>query len=556
MISKIGLCCAAGALLIFTGTFVSSSTLAGFLRETPGDAVLLGAALFKTGFVILGLLIFILCRIPIWNFNSKRETPYPEPQRKSSLAALAILLAAASAVRLYDLNSGLWFDEIVTYVNFVQVPFGEIISTYSDQNQHILYSLLAHASFLLFGEGNWSLRLPAVLFGIGSIWALYLLGRQVAGTREAFLAAALLAFSYHHVWFSQNARGYTGLLFWTILASWLFLRGLREGRPELWLLYAASAALGAYTLIYMVFVVIGHFAIYLMILLTQPKEIGPNRWSGLFLGFCLAGLLTFQLHALVLPQFLRAFAEAQVGGRVWTQPLWALLEFVRGMQTNFSGSVVAIAALSVFGIGLWSFARTNPVVIQLFIIPLLICATVKWGMGHHLWPRSFFFAAGFGVLVIIRGTMLLGHAAGRLLNFSSGKSALVGTTLCIGFILASATSIPLAYGPKQDYLGALTFVEAEKEPRDAVVTVGLATFPYKNFYKLDWEPVENLEALESIRSRSRRTWLLYTLPIQLQDLYPDLTTVIQRDFKVVRQFYGTLGEGTIFVCRSDTPPSA
>ena len=68
-----------------------------------------------------------------------------------------------------------------------------------------------------------------VLFGLASILALYLFGRQVTSASESLLAAALLTFSYHHVWFSQNARGYTGLLFWTLLSSWLLLRALRNG---------------------------------------------------------------------------------------------------------------------------------------------------------------------------------------------------------------------------------------------------------------------------------------------------------------------------------------
>ena len=138
---------------------------------------------------------------------------------------------------------------------------------------------------------------------MGSIWAL-LLARQVGSIREALLSAALLTFSYHHIWFSQNARGYSGLLFWTNFSSWLFLRALREERPQLWLLYAAAAALGVYTHMNMLFVIMGQFIMYLVMLLVRRKESWPNRWAGFFLGFCLASFLTFQLHALVMPQIL------------------------------------------------------------------------------------------------------------------------------------------------------------------------------------------------------------------------------------------------------------
>ena len=56
------------------------------------------------------------------------------------------------------------------------MSFGADLSTFSEQNQHFLYTLLAHAPSVLFGESAWALRLPAVFFGIGSIWALYALG--------------------------------------------------------------------------------------------------------------------------------------------------------------------------------------------------------------------------------------------------------------------------------------------------------------------------------------------------------------------------------------------
>ena len=178
---------------------------------------------------------------------TRGEKPFDTSRSNLRLFIVGAMLLVALALRLYGLNSGLWYDEILTSINYARMPFGEIIATYDSQNQHFFFSLLSRASTLIFGESAWALRLPAVVFGVASIWALYLLGREVGSETEALLSAALLTFSYHHVWFSQNARGYTGLLFWAILSSWYFLRGLREGRSRLWVLYAGAAALGIYT---------------------------------------------------------------------------------------------------------------------------------------------------------------------------------------------------------------------------------------------------------------------------------------------------------------------
>ncbi len=544
-----------GTLLVLAGVFVPSSAIIDSLRTTPGglrEQLLLGASLFKAGLVLLGLITMALGNMSIWKSDMKGKESDAKPPKKSTLAILAAILLAASVLRLYGLDSGLWLDEILTYVNYVKMPFGEIVSTYVSENQHFLYTLLAHACFSIFGESAWALRLPAALFGIASIWALFLFGRHVANAREALLAAGLLAFSYHHIWFSQNARGYSGLLFWTLLASWLFLRGSDEGRPGLWLLYAIAAALGVYTHATMVFVIMGHFIIYLMTLHARRNEIWPNRWAGFFLGFCLTGFLTLQLHALVLPQMMSGIGGTESVVQAWKQPLWTLIELVKGMQIGFAGSLVASAAFLLFGVGVLNYMRTNPVLLQLLIIPVVICAAVVIGMGHHLWPRFFFFGIGFGALVIVRGIMCLAEIATKVLGLGMERSVSIGTALATGMILVSALALPRVYGPKQDYLGALTFVNESRKAGDTIVTVGLATFPYKDFYKVDWQTAESLEKLNVIRSHAKRTWLVSTIEPQLQSVFPEIMATIRRDFRMVKKFYGTLRGGTIFVYRSDT----
>jgi mannosyltransferase len=551
-----------GGLVILLALVTPSSGFLHFLVARPGDRVnelVLGITLFKYSLVTFGLFLIALGRLPIWQPVTPVEKPLTDPRHHSlSLVILMAILCAATVLRLHALGSGLWYDEILTYVHYARLPFGEIITTYDDQNQHFLYSVLAHASFLSFGESGWSLRLPAVLFGVGSIWALFLLGREVADTREALLSAALLTFSYHHIWFSQNARGYIGLLFWTILASWLLLRAMQETRPQLWVLYAVAVALGAYTHVTMIFIVAGHFIIYLITLSNRRHERWPHRWSGLFLGFCLGGFLTIVFFSLVLPQLLGGtFSQGAVKSAavtVWKNPLWTVSEFIRASKVDLGRSILAVLAFSVFGVGLWSFIHTRRVVIALLIIPTFICAATTLWMGHPLWPRLFFFNSGLVALVVVRGVMQFARAATRSLDLAPTKAAPIGSALCIGLLLTSAVSSIKAYAPKQDYLGALNYIQQNYHPGDAIVTVGvMVTFPYKNLYKTDWKAIDTVEDLQFIRARSKRLWLLYTMPVYLEQAYPEIMTAIRKDFVVVKQFYGTLGGGTIVICRSDLP---
>jgi hypothetical protein len=370
----------------------------------------------------------------------------------------------------------------------------------------------------------------------------------VGSTRQALFAAALFTVSYHHVWFSQNARGYSGLLFWALLSSYLLLRALREDRPGVWLLYAAAAALGIYTHITMAFVIAGQGTVYLHNVWMRRREVWPNRWAGLVLGFGWAGLLTAVLHALVLPQIHGAMERTVSVVQDWKNPLWTAWEILRGLQINFAGIAVALVALGVVAIGVWSFARKDSAVVLLLLVPPLVGASYVVAAGHHLWPRFFYFGFGFGALVAIRGAMIVEQAILSRLRRAPARELGV---LCAGMVLVSGASAPFAFAPKQDYEGAMAFVESQRQPGDAVVMAGLIAFPYENLYKPGWQKVETAGQLQAIRDASPRTIVLYTLEPVLVSMQPDIAAALKRDFRLMQRFPGTLANGTVYVYIGD-----
>jgi len=546
---------AAGAFLILAGLFVPSQSLIELLRSWPGDPnlqhqLLVGASLFRAGLVVLGLIVVLLARSAIFRQVKPQESQSEAGNGKYPILLLTILVISFF-LRMYKINQGLWLDEIGMCVKYLRLPFGEMLTTYDSENQHFLYTLMAHICRLIFGETGLALRLPAVLFGVGSLAALYLLAKEVTNKKESILATALLAFSYYHVWFSQNARGYTGLLFWTLLTSRFLMRGLRTRSPREWLWYAISVSLGIFTQFTLMFVVMGHFLICLKACFDVDKKQAKELFAGLWIGFGLGGVLTFQLFALTLPQF---FSIIGMKGTVeaWESPLWTLLELVRGMRVSFSGSSVAIVALLVFITGLWSYRRTAPVLIALLVLPPVIGATVVVLMKHPLWPRFFFFTFGFAALVAIRGAYIWGRTASAFLKVSPRRTEQMGLAVCAGMILLSALSIPRAYLPKQDFVGARAFVEQHRTSGDAVVTVGRAAYPYLNFYKTDWPEMKTITDLTEIRSRSKRTWLIYMIPEDVRVVHPEIWAVIERDFKTITKFPSPLADGAIYVCRTDS----
>lgn len=512
------------------------------------STLVLGARLFTYTLILLGAYVAAAA----WRLRPRVAPAKRVDQSERPLVGvvLAVIISLAAGLRAYSLGAGLWYDEILMHVQESSKSYGEILTTYDSQNQHFLYTLLARLSLDCFGDTTWALRLPAALFGVAGVAALYAFAREVTDASEALLATALLAFSYHHVWFSQNARGYTGLLFWALLSSALLLRALRDGRQRWWVVYAATAALGVYTHMTMLFVMAGQALVYLGTMWTRRGQTWPARWDGVLLGFPLAGLLILQLYVIVFPQVLTGVANEASVVPEWRNPVWAVVEVVRGARIGFAGSAVGLAALTVCTIGVLSFARTSPAVVVLLIAPVALCAAVVIGSGHHVWPRFFFFASGFAVLIVVRGAMTLGRWIGTSLGVPPARAVQAATVATVLLVAAAVVALPRAYAPKQDFEGALKFVEANRGPGDSVVTVGLATLPYQRFYKVNWGSVDGIQPLEAVRARAPRTWVVYTLPLHVDALYPDLMVRIRDEFEVIRVFPGTLSGGEIIVCRS------
>lgn len=482
---------------------------------------------------------------------------------------LAGLTALALVLRLIRLDQQLWYDEMTTLVQSVRQPFLKILTSYTSKNQHLLYSLLARVCIVAFGDRIWSLRLPAVLFGTACVPALYALARRITSQGEALLAAALLAVSYHHVWFSQNARGYTGLAFWTLLATTLFLDGVSRqpgmspSRLKLWLLYGLVLALGMYTHLTMGLVAAAHGLIFLGLLAAEVRagrSVSREQVLHPLAGFALGAVVTLLLYAPILPPLL----NRTMGGGVpsvrteWNNPAWMLLEAARGLGAGRVAGVsaIAMAALLLFA-GLWSIWRENRLAAALLLLPGLFTLISLLMVKQNLWPRFFFFSIGFGFLLLARGMMACGALVAAL--FEKGPAIGARWGMAVGLLLLAASLWPLRAAyiyPKQDFQGAMQFVDAQRRPGEPVLLSGLAIFPYREYYWRDWTPVETRAQLDAARVPGKAAWMIFWSRTYVESRQPEIWNALATEFSIVRQFRGTLGDGIIYVSRSVEPPAA
>jgi hypothetical protein len=468
------------------------------------------------------------------------------------------LLALALALRLTALDRGLSFDEIDTLVHYARRPMREVVSTFDSQNQHLLYSVLARISVAALDEGAWAVRLPAAVLGVLSILALHRFAVLVTDSREAVFAAALMAVSYHHVWFSQVARGYTGLLLFTLVGSNLFLKILADPSPRGFsrpFAYGLAMALASATHATGALVVAAHGIVWLARLrATRGRAVGPNAWQPA-LGLAFATTLSLLFYALVLPQFFHTLLAPTMPGAAteWKRPSWLVMETLRGLARGVPGGAFTIAgALVVALLGLRSYFRQSRALFGLFALPTAITAAALLVTGHNLWPRMFFSSAGFYVLIALRGVtewariFSLGQLAGLMRKMATAALAL----LCL---MSAAKTFEQAWLPKQDFEAARDRVEASRGATDAVATLDMTVMPYAELHRTSWTPVATLAELEELEAAHPRTWIVYTSPTRLASAYPAIWRHVQERYRQVAVFPGTLGGGEIYVAVTGDP---
>jgi uncharacterized membrane protein len=121
----------------------------------------------------------------------------------------------------------IWFDEAASWVQS-KGSLGDLISTTAQENYPPLHNLLLFAFINVTGtDTEWVLRAPSALLGIGNVVAIYWLGALVGGRVTGVLAAAFLAVSRFHIYYSQEARMYTLLALAATLyaaAAFFFLK--------------------------------------------------------------------------------------------------------------------------------------------------------------------------------------------------------------------------------------------------------------------------------------------------------------------------------------------
>ena len=490
-----------------------------------------------------------------------KPTMLPDLGHGTAMWGLVALSILAAVLRANRLDSGLWLDEISPVLKYGRLSPVEVLTTYLGSSNHVMNTMLVNESVSLFGRNAWAIRLPAAIFGVATVPALYFVGRQALSRRASLMAAALLAVSYHHVFFSQNARGYSAYLFFSVLACGFVSLALQTRRTRDWVLYSAAAVLDVAALLNGAFVIAAHGLIALGVAHAEWRRRGSTRLLLRVVAvYAAIGLLVLHLYSLVIPQALvvmNTVYKMQSAG--FSSPFSP--EFIRDLMGGVSPAVVVGASVAlpvlaiVIAIGVARTFLANRVLAAALILPNVLLLAFVLIEQVAVTPRLFIFGLIPACLFFSAGVEWMAYRLARRWNQRIGNGWF--TAAAVACVAISLLSLTFYYAtPKQNYVGAVDYLRKERKPNEILIVAYLARDGYL-FYaderrvRRDGQTyfVRDEALFDKIVSENpgRQIWVLSTFERALKLDYPRIDAALQSKWTVAKRFPGLIGDGNIII---------
>ena len=300
------------------------------------------------------------------HFRSQASDTHDETTLRFDVAALILMVITGAIIRLSVINVGLWRDESSSYFN----SFLEGASAFWDrlifsELNPPAYYLMLHEWMALFGDGDTTIKMPSLIFGVLMIPSVYYLGRAVGSPTAGLIAAAFATISHEVIYYSQEARPYTlsGLL-----AIWSTIFAINSFQAQRKLPHLAGFVLAGTLLCYAHYsglVFLGVLFLWTMFLIWR---------GGVKDQFWLQIAAYFAIFVLYLP-WLPIFFQHLQTGTPWT-PETGWMDLPKLFAINLSFAILwdaepltrvaldvlllAALAVSAFRFIRWDMRRTEP----------------------------------------------------------------------------------------------------------------------------------------------------------------------------------------------------
>ena len=156
---------------------------------------------------------------------------------------LVVFLLLGIFLRAHQLDRALGGgDENQALLEWVYAPMNYILTPAGDPRfwnwslgygfDQIFNNIVLRMMVLLFGEENaLAIRAPAFVAGIACLWVVYKIARQISPSKAvARLALLTIALCPIHIYYSQTARGYSFVMFFSALSIYATLKLLKSDK--------------------------------------------------------------------------------------------------------------------------------------------------------------------------------------------------------------------------------------------------------------------------------------------------------------------------------------
>ena len=375
--------------------------------------------------------------------------------KKVSLFLLATIFILATALRFFHLDRGLGGnDENAMLLYFGYSPLKIIATNYWDANNHIFHSLLVRLMGVWFGEENSiAIRLPTLLFGLAGLWMVYRVALELFNSQLIARMALLIAtVNPVHIHYSQTARGYSLIIFFSAAMILLSLKILRseivKGRG---ILITICGFLSVYTIPTNIYFLLG-LGVWVIAVLFLPdpknkffKSREERREKGVFfLKIAVAiSILCSAAYAPLLKQMVATIRNHQLmSAETQWNSIPVLIPAV--LEKVFPDNLLLFLPLLIFGFFYKKSRDHFPQFLPLIIFFLPFAITLINGVGGY--PRNYLFNFPLLIVLMAAGMGKAGDLCSPLFK-NSEAPRWIALGICSMYCILSVNTLFQKYYP-------------------------------------------------------------------------------------------------------------
>ena len=222
---------------------------------------------------------------------------------KENYILISILILAA-ILRFYHIDfQSIWLDEIHTMneanpkLSFLNVYDTIMIG----EQMPPLYFYSLYFLFKIFGYYTIVARLYSAIIAIVSIYAIYLLGKEMFNKKIGLIASIILCVNPFHLYYSQEARPYIFLFLFTTLSFYYLIKFIKLPSRKGAVLYGVISALMIYSHFFGLFVLCAQYLLLLLFLILSKKE----ERTPFFINALISGLVALILFIPAIKIFIK-----------------------------------------------------------------------------------------------------------------------------------------------------------------------------------------------------------------------------------------------------------